>query len=83
MQWTKLSPVGADDDDEKVDDKELLIVEDSEGTSSTEAKKFSCSKRGPSLIVALFRTFRGPLLAASFFKFCQDTLMFFSPMLLR
>ena len=68
-----------DNDEEVLNDKEreTLIAPKKGG------KKFGCCKRGPSLILALLFTFKGTLLAAGFFKLCQDSLLFVSPIILR
>ena len=75
-KWTKLASTVATED---VEDDEELLIDD----GVTFKKRNCCSKGGPSLVLALFMTFKGQLLAAGFFKFCQDTLGFASPLLLR
>ena len=82
VKWTKLSPIIAHHDEDG-DDEEVLIDEDRETSIAPKRKKLGCCKRGPSLILALFFTFKGTLLAAGFFKFCQDSLLFVSPIILR
>jgi len=83
VKWTKLSPVSATQDEDGDNDEQVLMDEAAETSVSPKTKKCGCSKRGPSLILALFFTFKGTLLTAAFFKFCQDSLLFVSPIILR
>lgn len=79
-QWTKLSStISATDNVEMNGDEEVLI----DGISSINRKKKQCFSCSPSLVLALFMTFKGTFLAAAFFKLCADSLAFASPILLR
>lgn len=79
MKWTKLTATVATDDVDVENDGTLLMDED------TVVKKGRCcsKNKGPSFMWALLGTFKAPILAAAFFKFCQDSLSFIGPLLLK
>ena len=83
-KWMKLAPVasaGVVDDTEGSSDRQEQLGTHME---TPDQKRSCCLGRGrPLLARALFLSFKRPLLAAAFFKLCQDTLTFVSPWILR
>jgi len=81
MKWTKLKSTVVTDDVEGDDDEFLEeVVEDDVAVKTGKC----CAKtKGPSLVRTLLLTYKGPILAAAFFKFLQDSLSFVGPVILR
>ena len=80
VRWKKLTTTSVQlEEKEKNDDQVMLITED----ALPSKKKGCCSKKGPSLLLVIGKTFWKPLLSSAFFKLLQDLLGFVGPQLLK